>query len=159
MKLQLISYFISGFMLFACNNQNKDAAGSEANKATETNASTNPAQSEENSYIIQPPDTNYTGEYLDKYPNGNTKFRGYFRFGKRHGEWMAFYADGTLWSRCFYKEGLKHGLNHVNFENGKTRYEGYFKNDMRDSIWVFYDAYGMEQRRVAFKNDEPLPAK
>src|SRR4051812_34687084 len=42
-------------------------------------------QKELNKYLIEPPDTNYTGDYLSKYDNGNVKFKGFFRFGKRHG--------------------------------------------------------------------------
>jgi antitoxin component YwqK of YwqJK toxin-antitoxin module len=114
-------------------------------------------QKELNKYLIEPPDTNYTGDYLTKWENGNTKFKGFFRFGKRHGQWLAFYAEGTMWSECFYDKGLRHGANNVFYENGKPRYNGWFKNDLRDSLWVFFDESGAEARRVWFKNDEELP--
>jgi antitoxin component YwqK of YwqJK toxin-antitoxin module len=113
-------------------------------------------EKKKNAYLIEAPDTNYTGDYLDKYQNGNTKFKGFFRFGKRHGQWVAFYANGLLWSECFYDKGLRHGANNVYYENGKPRYKGWYKNDIRDSLWVFYDQYGMEQKRAWFRNGEEV---
>jgi hypothetical protein len=112
-----------------------------------------------NPFLIEPPDTSYTGDYIDKYDNGNVKFKGFYRFGKRHGQWMAFYPNGLLWSECFYDKGLKHGANNVYFESGLPNYKGWFKNDLRDSLWIFYDTYGNELKRVMFKNDEEVPLK
>ncbi|MBI3521368.1 MAG: hypothetical protein HY062_18665 [Bacteroidetes bacterium] len=106
-----------------------------------------------NKYLIQPPDTDYTGDYIDKYPNGIIKFTGFFRFGKRHGEWMAFYENGIKWSDCFYDKGKKHGATMVYHPNGKLYYSGWYKNDLRDSLWLFYDSLGKEVDRHAFRND------
>ncbi|MCC6371845.1 MAG: hypothetical protein IT236_12625, partial [Bacteroidia bacterium] len=55
-----------------------------------------------NPLLIVPPDSMYTGSYVDKYPNGITKFTGFFRFGKRHGQWMSFYTNGIAWSEMHY---------------------------------------------------------
>jgi hypothetical protein len=117
-------------------------------------------QKELNKYLIEPPDTNYTGDYLAKYENGNVKFKGFFRFGKRHGQWIAFYANGIMWSECFYDKGVKQGANNVYYENGKPRYIGWFKHDLRDSVWMFYDQFGKEARRILFKDDiDVTPSK
>ncbi|MGZ3932338.1 MAG: toxin-antitoxin system YwqK family antitoxin, partial [Bacteroidia bacterium] len=96
-------------------------------------------EKKKNIYLIEPPDTAYTGDYVDKYENGNTKFKGYFRFGKRHGQWLAFYPTGLLWSECFYDKGLRQGANNVYYENGEPRYKGWYKHDLRDSLWTFYN--------------------
>lgn len=103
-------------------------------------------------YLIQPPDTDYTGDYIDKYPNGVIKFTGFFRFGERHGEWMAFYENGIKWSDCFYDKGKKHGATMVYHPNGKLYYSGWYKNDLRDSLWLFYDTLGKEIDRHAFRS-------
>ena len=116
-------------------------------------------EKKKNPFLIEPPDTNYTGDYLDKYSNGNVKFQGFFRFGKRHGQWMAFYGNGLLWSECFYDKGIRNGANNVYFENGKPHYKGWYKNDMKDSVWTFYEESGKEIQKVAFKNDEEIPLK
>src|SRR4051812_44564032 len=55
-----------------------------------------------NPLLIVPPDSMYTGDYTDKYPSGITKFKGFFRFGERHGQWMSFYPNGLLWSEMHY---------------------------------------------------------
>ncbi|MDP3556388.1 MAG: hypothetical protein Q8T03_03375 [Bacteroidota bacterium] len=107
-----------------------------------------------NPLLILPPDSNYTGEYVDKYGNGIIKFKGNFRFGKRHGQWMSFYPNGLAWSELHYDKGLREGPNLTYFENGKLRYSGYYKNDMRDSIWLYYDTIGKVAEKVLFKNDK-----
>jgi antitoxin component YwqK of YwqJK toxin-antitoxin module len=109
--------------------------------------------SELNKYLIQPPDTDYTGDYVDKYANGVIKFTGFFRFGLRHGQWMAFYDNGIKWSECFYDKGKRQGASMVYFPNGKLQYSGWYKNDLRDSLWFFYDETGKEIDKRAFKND------
>jgi antitoxin component YwqK of YwqJK toxin-antitoxin module len=106
-----------------------------------------------NPLLIMPPDSTYTGDYVDKYGNGIVKFRGFFRFGKRHGQWMSFYPDGLLWSEMYYDKGLREGPNTTFFENGKKRYEGFYKNDLRDSVWCYYDSTGKMAQRVFFRND------
>src|SRR4051812_15227410 len=62
----------------------------------------NDSLKKKNPLLIVPPDSTYTGDYTDKYPNGIIKFRGQFRFGERHGQWMSFFPDGKLWSEMHY---------------------------------------------------------
>jgi hypothetical protein len=115
-----------------------------------------------NPLLILPPDSNYTGEYLDKYDNGIIKFKGNYRFGKRHGQWMSFYPSGLAWSEMHYDKGSRQGPNITYFENGKLRYSGYYKNDGRDSVWLYYDTLGKIAEKVVFKNDKivkKLPLK
>jgi len=117
---------------------------------------------QKNPLLIMPPDSNYTGDYVDKYPNGIVKFRGFFRFGKRHGQWMSFYPSGLIWSEMYYDKGLREGPNTTYFEDGKKRYEGFYKNDKRDSVWRYYDSTGTIAEKVLFKADrvvKKLPLK
>ena len=155
----LFVILISSIIFISCNSVDSEKQNViDSLKVAEQNK-TEQIKKEKNEYLIEPPDTNYSGEYLDKYDNSNVKFKGFFRFGKRHGQWMAFYASGLLWSECYYDKGLKHGANNVFYENGKPRYKGWFKNDLRDSLWVFYDESGKEIQKIQFKNDEEVPAK
>lgn len=115
-----------------------------------------------NPLLIMPPDSNFTGDYIDKYPGGITKFKGFFRFGKRHGQWMSFYPTGILWSEMHYDKGLRHGPNIAYREDGTKRYEGHYKNDARDSIWFYFDSIGNVAEKVLFKNNsvvKTLPLK
>jgi len=156
-KLRTIQFIVLmslGILFFNCK------GGSSANEQQKqdslkgiSNADSQRIVNELNKYLIQPPDTDYTGDYIDKYPNGVIKFTGFFRFGKRHGEWMAFYENGLKWSDCFYDKGMKHGATMVYHPNGKLYYSGWYKNDLRDSLWLFYDTLGKVIDRHAFRND------
>ena len=106
-----------------------------------------------NPLLIVAPDTNYTGDYVDKYLNGITKFKGYFRFGKRHGQWLSFYPNGLMWSEMFYDKGLRDGKNTTYFENGKIRYIGFYKNNLQDSIWTYFDTIGKVATTLLYQKD------
>lgn len=115
-----------------------------------------------NPLLIVPPDSVYTGDYVDKYPNGVTKFKGLFRFGERHGQWMSFYPNGIVWSEMHYDKGLRHGPNFAYYTDGILRYSGFYKNDLKDSIWSYYDSLGVMAQKILFKNDhfvKELPVK
>lgn len=153
----LTTILILGLSIFLSNCKNNGATVIENTKQDSLNAlaKTDSQQiaKELNKYLIMPPDSDYSGDYIDKYPNGVIKFTGFFRFGQRHGEWMAFYENGIKWSDCFYDKGKKHGASTVFHPNGKIYYTGWYKNDLRDSLWLFYDSLGKEVDRHAFKND------
>lgn len=117
---------------------------------------------QKNPLLILPPDSDYTGDYIDKYSNGIIKFRGQYRFGQRHGQWMSFYPNGAAWSEMHYDKGLREGPNLTYFENGKMRYQGFYKHDKQDSVWCYYDSIGNLAVRVLYKNDliiKKLPVK
>jgi len=107
-----------------------------------------------NPLLILPPDSEYTGDYIDKYPDGIVKFRGFFRFGQRHGQWISFYGTGMPWSEQHYDKGIKSGPNLVYYENGKLRYSGFYKKDKRDSSWIFYDSSGKVLKTIIYKDDK-----
>ena len=162
MNLKQLFYFLPFLVLFSCNSgTDKWISAAKDSVAQTTTTVTAEEEKQKNAYVTEPPTKDYTGDYLDKYENGNTKFKGFFRFGKRHGQWLAFYANGFMWSECYYDNGMRNGGNTVFYENGKPRYKGWFKKDLRDSVWIFYDAFGVEVKRALFKNDEevaPTPA-
>jgi antitoxin component YwqK of YwqJK toxin-antitoxin module len=115
-----------------------------------------------NPLLIMPPDSDYTGEYIDKYSTGVVKFKGQFRFGERHGHWMSFFPNGKLWSEMEYDKGVRHGLNITYYITGQTRYSGFYKNNKQDSVWCYYDSTGQLAQKVLYKNDrivQKLPLK
>jgi len=156
-KLRTIQFIVLtslGILFFNCKGGGSDSEQQKQDSLKGiSNADSQRIVNELNKYLIQPPDSDYTGDYIDKYPNGVIKFTGFFRFGKRHGEWMAFYENGLKWSDCFYDKGKKHGATMVYHSNGKLYYSGWYKNDLRDSLWLFYDTLGKEIDRHAFRND------
>jgi antitoxin component YwqK of YwqJK toxin-antitoxin module len=110
-------------------------------------------QKKKNPLIIIEPDSTYSGDFLDRYDNGIVKYRGYYRFGKRHGQWLSFYSNGYQWSEMFYDKGEMNGSSTTYYENGKMRYKGFYKNNLRDSTWEFYDTTGVLIQTVKFKKD------
>jgi antitoxin component YwqK of YwqJK toxin-antitoxin module len=106
-----------------------------------------------NPLLILPPDSNYTGSYVDKYQTGITKFVGFYRQGKRHGQWMSFFPNGMAWSEMHYDKGLRQGPNLVYYNNGKMRFSGFYKGDRQDSVWTYYDSLGKVNKKLIFKAD------
>jgi hypothetical protein len=109
-----------------------------------------------NPLLIMPPDSSFTGDYIDKYSNGITKFKGFYRIGKRHGQWISFYENGLPWSEMHFDKGSRNGINITYFENGKERYKGIYKNDKRDSVWIYFDSIGNTAERLLYKNDKVI---
>jgi hypothetical protein len=154
MKLVIITVciFFSLTVLFSSCKNNGAENSEKINKDSLAKAAlSKKVVSEFSKYLISPPDSDYTGDYMDKYPNGIIKFNGFFRFGKRHGQWMAFYENGIKWSECFYDKGKKHGSTMVYHPNGNLYYSGWYKQDEKDSLWFFYDDKGKELDRRAFR--------
>jgi len=74
-------------------------------------------------------DTIKSGELHD-YPNEQLRMKASFDpDGLRSGSWEYYYEDGTPWSFCEYKSGVKHGGSSVFYKNGKLRYVGKYNSD------------------------------
>ena len=107
-----------------------------------------------NPLLIIPPDSTYSGAYTDKYPDGIVKFKGTFRFGEKHGQWLSFYPNGTAWSEMHFDNGLREGPNITYYENGNIRYSGYYHIDKVDSLWSYYDSAGTLIETLLYKNEK-----
>lgn len=155
---RFIALLIPALFLVSCGNEPKELSEAEKEKRDSISKAQQRLHADSlkkrNPLLIVPPDSVYTGDYTDKYPSGITKFKGFFRFGQRHGQWLSFYPNGELWSEMHYDKGLRQGPNFVYFENKKMRYAGFYKNDKQDSTWVYYDTTGKAIKKVIFKEDK-----
>ena len=80
-----------------------------------------------------------SGEFIEKYPNGNIQTEGWNNEeGLRDGIWYSYYENGVKWGETSYKNGLKEGHSIVFYPNGKVRYMGDYANDVKVGHWVFY---------------------
>ena len=145
--------------IVACRNEEKKDAGDSGKKVADSLARVGYKRRADsmrliNPLLIIPPDSLYTGDFVDKYPNGIIKFKGFFRQGQRHGSWIAFYPSGVMWSQAEYDKGIRTGQNTVYFQSGKVRYEGIYKNDMQDSVWTYYDTSGVMMERVLYSKNQ-----
>lgn len=147
-----VIFIFSVFIFLACNSNNKQETEKiKQDSLKAANSDSAKLAKELNKFLIEPPDPDYSGDYVSKYPNGVIKFSGFFRFGQRHGEWLAFYDNGKVWSNCFYDKGEKHGATLVYHPNGQLFYKGWYKHDQKDSLWFFYDEQGKEVDRRAYR--------
>lgn len=156
-RVLYITLSLAGLALLLSNCKSNESSEKETAKQKQDSINAAPkavAINPNSEFAIIPPDDDYTGDYIDKYPNGVIKFTGNFRFGVRHGHWMAFYDNGVKWSECYYDKGKKHGETIVYFPNGNVHYKGWYKNDLKDSLWFYYDESGKELDRRAFREDQ-----
>jgi antitoxin component YwqK of YwqJK toxin-antitoxin module len=81
-------------------------------------------------------------EHREYYENEELRMKGAIDAGKRDGEWVAFYDDGSKWSLSTYDKGIKQGKSKVWFKNGNLRYEGKYLDDQKNGTWDYYDEAG-----------------
>ena len=140
MKKFLVAASVSVFLLSACtSNQNKEEKVLTLQDSVNTQIK---SQIDKIVDELAPPDSDYTGELFQKYESGVVKTKGYFRFGKRHGQWFYFYPHGFIWSEALYDNGKMNGHSKVYYENGKLYYEGNYKQDVAVGVWNYYDTSG-----------------
>jgi antitoxin component YwqK of YwqJK toxin-antitoxin module len=97
----------------------------------------------EHPVIVTQDDPNLSGEFIEKYPNGNVKTEGWNnKEGNRDKTWYSYYENGVKWSESNYINGLKEGASKVYFENGKIRYSGFYTADKKSGHWIFYNEAG-----------------
>lgn len=153
MKVKVL-LIVSTCILFSCNNRNQEKTKDDEVKEFIINEKTNSEKEIISYYIKEPSDSMYTGSVEEKYPNGIVKYKGFYRFGKRHGEWVYFYPNGNLWSESVYNRGKMNGQSKVYYSNGKLFYSAFYKNDKKDSIWTYYDSTGNETHQEIYKEDK-----
>ncbi|GIV29690.1 MAG: hypothetical protein KatS3mg028_0756 [Bacteroidia bacterium] len=160
--LSTVVIALSTLLLSLCNPNNENKKINEllitSGQSNKSNASAeNKNKNQINEFLIKPlTDSTYTGEAEERYPNGIVKYKGFYRFGKKHGEWLYFYPNGNLWSEAVFNRDKMHGKSTVYHPNGKIYYTGYYKNNLRDSIWTYYDTAGNEIYKELYKNGKVL---
>ena len=91
------------------------------------------------------------GLQTEKYENGNKKYEGNMKAGKREGEWFMYFENGALWSRCNYVEDKKQGKSVVYLPNGNKAYEGMYEADKPTGEWIYYNEDGSIAKKVIQK--------
>ena len=74
------------------------------------------------------PPSDYTGDWITKYSNGQTNFKGKYVKGKAEGEGVYYFPNGQIRFKGTYLNGLKDGKWVAYFDNGNMRYKVTFKN-------------------------------
>jgi antitoxin component YwqK of YwqJK toxin-antitoxin module len=91
------------------------------------------------------------GLQTETYANGNKKFEGNMKDGKRTGEWFMYFENGTIWSRCNYVNDKKQGKSVVYLPSGAKAYEGMYEQDEPIGEWTYYNENGTVVKKVKRK--------
>lgn len=150
----IISVFVTLIALASCKSNQGDLSDEKKNDADST-IRIDLSSKDNKIGVFEPPDSNYTGDYFEKYESGVIKVRGGFRFGKKSGKWMYFFPNGSLWSEAFFHLDKMNGESSVYYPNGKLMYTGFYEMDVADSVWMFYDSTGVLAQKVDYNQKKP----
>ncbi len=92
------------------------------------------------------------GESVTYYPDsGNISEIVYFKGGKKNGELLKYFPDGTLMTKSYYKDGMPDG-DFIHYHmNGKVQIIGSYLNGLEVGEWKYYDKDGNEIDESEFK--------
>ena len=99
-------------------------------------------------------DTSYTGESFKLYDNGEKRFKGNFKEGKRQGLWTWWNKNGQKKKEENYKDGKLDGLAVDWHENGQKREESNYKDGRLDGLAVDWHENGQKKKGESWKNGE-----
>ncbi|WP_340201798.1 hypothetical protein [Ascidiimonas sp. W6] len=101
------------------------------------------------------------GLWLEWYPDGNLRYRAYWKNGLGNGKWEYFYPNGILRSESFYINDIAQGIYKDYFKNSQLKTDVTYLNGKKEGIELLYDANGILRSRKKYTNgiqiiDEPL---
>jgi len=89
---------------------------------------------------------------IQYYENGQKKYVGYFKKGKKDGMWIFWFENGKKSSEGYFLEGLRTGAASVFHENGRIFYKGEYLEGQKNGKWEFYNEEGHKINEVTFEN-------
>lgn len=69
-------------------------------------------------------------ERTEYYPNGKVRAKGYFKEGKKHGEFLQFYENGKLEATVVYRDDVLEGISKAFYPSGKLKGEIYYSKGL-----------------------------
>jgi antitoxin component YwqK of YwqJK toxin-antitoxin module len=77
------------------------------------------------------------------YPNNVPSEKVIFKNGVKDGDWLQFYANGSIFLRANYIAGKLQGKFTVYYDDGKIQFAGQYLDDSRNGDWLKYDRNGI----------------
>lgn len=90
------------------------------------------------------------GEWVVKYPNGNTKYTGTFKDGKPFGTMKRYYPQGILKAVMNFDTITLITRTKLYDDNGQLFAEGNFTGNKKDSVWSYYFK-GRKTEKISYK--------
>lgn len=135
---------VGAILLASCSGaQPQNAADSTGGTATTQTQQNTPLQS----LSVTPPnspvpkqaaDSIWEGDYIERYPNGVIKKRGYVKGGLASGDWLTFYDDGKPYSKGTYHAGYRVGYGVSWYHDGQKSSEGYYNQGKMVGTWKYW---------------------
>lgn len=94
------------------------------------------------------------GKETIKYDNNNIKFVGHYIDGKRAGDFVEFYRDGTFKTLRMYKDDKLDGLKTTFHENGNKDTETYYINGLKHGEHKEYNPVGVLVKKCNYRDDK-----
>jgi len=92
-------------------------------------------------------DVPFTGEVTGR-------VKGKINKGKREGEWLEYYKNGSLESKSNYKDGKEEGELFWYYQNGKLEIKGNYKDGKEEGEFLSYDVNGQLVYKYNYKEGE-----
>jgi antitoxin component YwqK of YwqJK toxin-antitoxin module len=84
--------------------------------------------------------------------SGHLFSKGEYKNGKREGEWLWYYDDGTIKEKSNFKNGLREGESEVFYENGLHSYTCSYKNGALEGSYTAYEISGYKTQSATMVN-------
>jgi hypothetical protein len=94
------------------------------------------------------------GLWLEWLPNGNLRYRAYWKDGKGHGKWEYFHPDGSLRFAGVYDNDQPVGIHQGFYANGELQYEIVYVDGKRHGISLNYNENGILEKSQLYLNGE-----
>ncbi len=114
---------------------------------------TTPTKTKEKSHSTEMTISEQEGKVMaeKRYSDGNMQTTGELVDStKKNGLWKYWYEDGTLWSECYFENGIKQGATKVYYKSGKVKYEGFYTQNKPSGLWSFYLEDGTPEKQINY---------
>jgi antitoxin component YwqK of YwqJK toxin-antitoxin module len=95
-----------------------------------------------------------TYKEIQYYDNNQKKLEGKYIEGQKSDEWTAWYRNGSVWSKGYFKNGKSDGRRTIYNDNGIKYITGEYSEGVRVGVWEFYDSVGVLIKKVDYSTFE-----
>lgn len=76
------------------------------------------------------------------FDNQSIKIEGGFLDGKKHGLWLSYYDDGSIWTKNNYNTGVLEGPYEMYTRTGTPKLQGHYTSGKESGKWKVFDESG-----------------
>ena len=104
------------------------------------------------------------GVFITYFANDSVYEKKEYKNGNLHGIYLRNYSNGKINFLTYYKDSLRHGKFYVYNNEGFPLIHGNYVHDRKDGSWIYYDDKGIEKFQIKYssgvaENNEELREK